>query len=115
MVTPRRLPWALVALLCFAGCKKKEDAAPAASGPSPSAPVEKSFSVGLVTDVGGRGDHSFNDSALRGLELWAAGKKMSRNGYVDVSEEELRASFPEDVTLRKPPIVRLPVTPLVLQ
>lgn len=29
--------------------------------------------VGLVTDVGGRGDKSFNDSALRGLEDWAAG------------------------------------------
>lgn len=33
--------------------------------------------VGLVTDVGGRGDKSFNDSALRGLEDWAAGWNLA--------------------------------------
>jgi basic membrane lipoprotein Med (substrate-binding protein (PBP1-ABC) superfamily) len=44
--------------------QNKEAAAPAsASG----------LSVGLVTDVGGRGDQSFNDGALRGLEAWTCG------------------------------------------
>src|SRR5450756_1250377 len=32
------------------------------------APVTSTVKIGLVTDVGGRGDQSFNDSALRGLE-----------------------------------------------
>ncbi|HZL83610.1 MAG TPA: hypothetical protein VFB98_09075 [Candidatus Deferrimicrobium sp.] len=38
----------------FTGCKK-------------ATPVANEIKIGLVTDVGGRGDQSFNDSALRGL------------------------------------------------
>src|SRR5216684_2906845 len=52
-----------VALLC--GCKKKQAA----------------HTVGLALDVGGRGDQSFNDGALRGLESMAAGLRYTAHGY----------------------------------
>ena len=41
----------------------------------------KTLQVGLVTDLGGRGDQSFNDSALRGLEMWAAGSRFKDGAY----------------------------------
>ncbi|HEA47283.1 MAG TPA: BMP family ABC transporter substrate-binding protein [bacterium] len=46
----------LLGLVIMAGCAKKEEA------------VEATLRVGLVFDVGGRGDKSFNDSAYRGLK-----------------------------------------------
>lgn len=48
----------LLALISCLGCSSK----PESKLPDPS------FKVGLVFDVGGRGDKSFNDSAYRGLE-----------------------------------------------
>ena len=59
---------AACALLVLSGCKKSEPTGSTAP-PAPAGPRI----VGVVTDVGGRGDQSFNDSALRGLEAWAAG------------------------------------------
>src|SRR3954454_24638942 len=53
----------LVALL--SGCKKKQTA----------------HTIGLALDVGGRGDQSFNDGALRGLEEMAAGLRYTARGY----------------------------------
>jgi len=47
-----------VLAICCAGCSKKREAE---SGPA-------QMKVGLVFDVGGRGDKSFNDAAYRGLE-----------------------------------------------
>lgn len=47
----------LALLLIFCGCAKKNEQ-------TSSSP----FKVGLVFDVGGRGDKSFNDAAYRGLE-----------------------------------------------
>jgi len=37
--------------------------------------------IGLALDVGGRGDQSFNDGALRGLEEMAAGLRYTARGY----------------------------------
>ncbi|MCK6587421.1 MAG: BMP family ABC transporter substrate-binding protein [Polyangiaceae bacterium] len=68
--------------------------------------------IGLVTDVGGRGDQSFNDGALRGLEMWAAGKKYTAGGYQPLPEAELKASIP--VSLQNSGIAPLGVTPVVL-
>ncbi|ATB43514.1 ABC transporter [Cystobacter fuscus] len=108
------------ALVLVSGCKKQSDekpadTAPTAAAPSatPEAPKAKDLKVGLVTDVGGRGDHSFNDSALRGLELWAAGKKVESGRYVDASPEELKATLQQDLTSRG--IAPVGVTPVVLQ
>lgn len=68
--------------------------------------------IGLITDVGGRGDGSYNDSALRGLEMWAAGKKYTSNGYQPLPEAELKASIPS--FLKDAGIAPLGVTPVVL-
>ncbi len=62
------------------GCRRSEPAAPAAAV------------VGLVIDVGGRGDASFNDGALRGLEMWAAGLRHTARGYQPLSPADLRLS-----------------------
>lgn len=62
-------------------------------------PSEGTVKVGLCTDVGGRGDKSFNDSALRGLEQWAAGGDLS--------------SVPPDLASQN--ITSLGVTPIVLE
>lgn len=53
---------AVVAVLA-AGCARRAERS-AASGPPSQAPLR----VGLVFDVGGRGDKSFNDAAYAGLE-----------------------------------------------
>lgn len=52
-------------LLALAACKSQPPA-PAATTTTSSA--SKGVRVGLVFDIGGRGDNSFNDSASRGLE-----------------------------------------------
>ena len=57
------LGFALVVSACGSDT---EDAAPAATE-APEPPAEP-VSVGLVFDIGGRGDQSFNDSAYAGLE-----------------------------------------------
>ncbi|HEX4386019.1 MAG TPA: BMP family ABC transporter substrate-binding protein [Myxococcales bacterium] len=56
--------WLLLAS-AVAGCKK----------------THVPHTVGLALDVGGRGDQSFNDGALRGLEQMAAGLKYTARGY----------------------------------
>lgn len=110
----------LSALVLVSGCKKQSDEKPAGSAPTaaapsdtPEAPKAKELKVGLVTDVGGRGDHSFNDSALRGLELWAGGKKMESGRYADASPDELKATLVQDLASRG--ITPVGATPVVLQ
>jgi basic membrane protein A len=71
--------------------------------------------IGLVTDVGGRGDLSFNDSALRGLENWAAGKKYEVSGYRDLTAADYDATIPGDLRSLGVKIEKLDVTPVVLQ
>ncbi len=51
-----------MALALLPGCASKK------SEPAPSAAKTDSLRVGLVFDVGGRGDKSFNDAAYAGLE-----------------------------------------------
>ncbi len=92
-------------------CSKKD----AGQGSSATGRSTQLVKVGLVTDIGGRGDQSFNDSALRGLELWAAGKSFTGSGYRDATAEEIKASIPPDLGHLQPPIERLPIAPLVLQ
>lgn len=108
--------WVLLAcggvLLFAAGCSKKEETRVASA---PAKGKTKALKVGLVTDVGGRGDQSFNDSALRGLELWAAGKKFSGGAYRDANRDEIRSSLSPALARLQPPIESLPIAPLVLQ
>lgn len=96
----------LVAALALTACKKDQPPAPP-PGTAPSAP--KPAVVGLVTDVGGRGDQSFNDSALRGLEAWAANQKSVDGKYVPLTAEERKASLPPELAERVTPVLIKPV------
>jgi basic membrane protein A len=111
MVASRVAYPVLAGLLTLSIACSKKDAPGSASG-GPSTPPMK---VGLVTDIGGRGDQSFNDSALRGLELWAAGKKFTGSGYRAATAEEIKSSISPDLANLEPPIEPLPISPLVLQ
>ena len=62
----RALLFALVA--ATASCKGNGGAGTGTAASSPTPAAEKPYSVGLVFDIGGRGDNSFNDSAARGIE-----------------------------------------------
>ncbi|HYH98624.1 BMP family ABC transporter substrate-binding protein [Hyalangium sp.] len=109
----------VLALSLALACKKEEPAAPApAKAPAAaaaSAPSEAKPRIGLVLGLGGRGDQSFNDSALRGLELWGAGLKYEGAAYKEASPEELQASLGPELARRDPPITPLGITPSVVQ
>jgi basic membrane protein A len=63
------------ALALLSGCQKKQVA----------------HTIGLALDVGGRGDQSFNDGALRGLEQMAAGLRYTARGYQPLPDAEYAA------------------------
>jgi len=89
----------------FTGCKK-------------ATPVVNEIKIGLVTDVGGRGDQSFNDSALRGLEIWAAKKSFVKGGgYIDMSDADYAQSLADNAPdLTDKNIAPIPgITPVVLE
>jgi basic membrane protein A and related proteins len=92
----------LVVVLVVSGCKKSTEAAPKPKG----------LTIGLVTDVGGRGDQSFNDSALRGLESWAASASFKGGAYEPLPAAARDASIPAELKAR---VTALPVKPLVVQ
>ena len=74
----------------------------------------RKFKVGLVTDVGGRGDRSFNDLALKGLETYAAKVQyVQGGGYKELSDADFQASIPDDLKDRN--ITPLDVNPVVLE
>ncbi|HEY9093707.1 MAG TPA: BMP family ABC transporter substrate-binding protein, partial [Candidatus Cryosericum sp.] len=81
-------------------------------------PTANEIKVGLVTDVGGRGDQSFNDSALRGLEAWAAKKTYVKGGgYVDMSDADYAKSLADNAPdLADRNIAPIPgITPVILE
>lgn len=100
----RRL--ACCAALALFACKKPE------GGAAPTPPAAGGRTVGLVTDVGGRGDQSFNDSALRGLEVWAANKSFVGGKYGALEPAARAASMPAELAARVTPLA---IKPLVVQ
>jgi basic membrane protein A and related proteins len=70
--------------------------------------------VGLALDVGGRGDQSFNDGALRGLENMAAGLRYTPRGYEPLPEADYLRLLPADLRGRQLPHLGIPA-PIVLQ
>jgi basic membrane protein A len=95
----------VLAASVFSGCKK-------------ATPGVDEIKVGLVTDVGGRGDQSFNDSAMRGLETWAAKKSYVKGGgYAAMSDadyvQSLADNAPDLVNKNIVPISG--VTPVILE
>ncbi|RKH25258.1 BMP family ABC transporter substrate-binding protein [Corallococcus praedator] len=104
---------ALCLLAASPGCKKEQ---PSTTPPVTEArPSGDTSTVGLVLGLGGRGDHAFNDSALRGLELWAAGVKYEKAGYEAASTPERLSSLGADLGARAPELAPLGITPVVLQ
>src|SRR5207237_5788686 len=65
--------------------------------------------IGLALDVGGRGDQSFNDGTLRGLEAMAAGLRYTTPGYEPLPDAEYARLVPNP-----PPHLGIP-PPIVLQ
>jgi basic membrane protein A len=115
----------LLALPLLPACKSQKEA-PAAAPAKPAAPeaaavppATQKSKIGLVLGLGGRGDQSFNDSALRGLEVWASGVKYEQGGYKDVAPEELESSLQlslgQDRVRRNLQVAPLGITPIVLQ
>ncbi len=86
-----------VCLVALLGCRKKQAA----------------HTIGLAVDVGGRGDQSFNDGALRGLEIMAAGLRYTAHGYDRLSESEYGALLPTDLRGMSFPHLGIP-EPLIL-
>jgi basic membrane protein A len=83
--------------LAVCGCKKTQVA----------------HTVGLALDVGGRGDQSFNDGALRGVEIMAAGLRYTAHGYEPLPDAEYATLLPSDLMSRPFPHLGIP-QPLVL-
>ncbi|MET0404714.1 MAG: BMP family ABC transporter substrate-binding protein [Cystobacter sp.] len=112
------LPLLLLALSLAASCKRsKEETAPPAPAAA-KAPAPKTR-VGLVLGLGGRGDQSFNDSALRGLEEWAGDMKYAGDGYQELTASErqasLQGSMGQDLARRDSPLEPLGVVPVIIQ
>jgi basic membrane protein A len=84
----------LLAAACGSSSKKATTATTAAAA-TPSTAPKSSVKVGLVFDIGGRGDKSFNDSAAAGLdraqkELGVEVKDLSPNADGSNREQLLR-------------------------
>lgn len=94
-----RLFLTVAAALSLVACKK--DGA--------SKPATPALTVGLVTDIGGRGDQSFNDSALRGLEVFAAAKQFKGGRYGPMPAEARAAQIPQSLAARVTPIDLRPI------
>jgi len=105
----RLFRFALVVTLALAACKKDKDGGTA---PPVEKPAGRTYLVGLVTDIGGRGDQSFNDSALRGLEAWAADQKSVDGKYVALSADERKATLPTELAER---VKSVGIKPIVVQ
>ncbi|KER10299.1 MAG: membrane protein [[Candidatus Thermochlorobacteriaceae] bacterium GBChlB] len=67
MITRLTLLMVFMALVA-GGCAKKQDKASVQREEKKSAPQAGKFKIGLVFDVGGRGDKSFNDAAFAGVQ-----------------------------------------------
>jgi basic membrane protein A len=63
-------------ILAVVGCRKEEEAA---------APEGPEYKIGIVFDVGGRGDQSFNDSAYNGMKMLAE----EFSGYIKDDPDEV--------------------------
>ncbi|HUB06484.1 MAG TPA: BMP family ABC transporter substrate-binding protein [Myxococcales bacterium] len=95
----------LAPCLCLAACHG-----------APPAPAPAGQLIGIVTDVGGRGDQSFNDGALRGLESWACALRYTGAGYAPLDPAALAATIPDDLRARLGMAPKIAgVAPYVLQ
>ncbi len=75
---------------CATGVAPAAGAAAATSAPAGTKPDAKALKIGLAFDIGGRGDRSFNDSAVAGLD-----KAKAEYGITDVKELTASANEPD--------------------
>lgn len=68
------------ALLCCIGCAPKKEAGTTSNEAGAPRPA-KTFRVGMVFDVGGKGDKSFNDGAYEGLMRAAAALPITTSEF----------------------------------
>jgi basic membrane protein A len=86
----------MMGLLVLTGCAKKETAAPAAA--------VNTAKIGLVTDVGGVNDQSFNQSAWEGLQR--LGKETGANvSYIESRDESNYAPNIDTFADQKPNLI----------
>jgi basic membrane protein A len=69
-------------------------ALPLIAGGGAEAKVEAEYKIGIVFDVGGRGDQSFNDSAYNGMKMLAE----QYNGYIKDDPDEV--DFGKEIELK---------------
>ncbi|MDC0712015.1 BMP family ABC transporter substrate-binding protein [Stigmatella sp. ncwal1] len=107
----------ILAMLLACKSQKEEPAGvnKTTSAPTPAPAAAEKPRIGLVLGLGGRGDQAFNDSALRGLELWAGGLKSVGTSYQEASAQEVQDSLGPELAQRKPPLTPLGITPVVIQ
>ncbi len=94
------LAFALIAAACGGDSDDDTTTTEAASTETTAAAATSDVSVGLVYDIGGRGDQSFNDSAATGFdrgiaELGVAGSEASANNDGSNREELLNLQADE--------------------
>ena len=80
---------ALAALIAAATCMLSLSACDHRRGPAPG-----QLTLGMVTDVGGLGDRSFNDSAYRGLQM----SKAKLGAYIQVLQSRSAADYQPNLT-----------------
>lgn len=64
----------VMVMTMFTGCAQPAQAPAAPAEPAPAEEAKPELSFGMITDVGGLGDKSFNDSAWEGIQK--AGKEL---------------------------------------
>lgn len=75
----------VMATSLMAGCKKTATPAPAGGNGTQATSDAKAVKIGLSTDEGGRGDKSFNDAAIAGLEKF--GKEFNNKPTIIESKQ----------------------------
>lgn len=90
MIRGRSLSLALFAVVMLAACNRKPE-----TGVTAAPGAEAPFRLGMVTDVGGLGDRSFNDSAYAGL-LRA---KKDLGAQIQVLQSKSAADYQPNLTL----------------
>lgn len=96
-----------VAAMLITGCGTGEQTDPPATEETPAAEEATDFTVGMVTDVGGIDDKSFNQSAWEGLTAFGqefgleegTGYRYVQSGSIADFEPNLRNLVREDVNL----------------
>ncbi len=90
------LVFSLVALL--AACGSSDSDGKDKSGDEGEADSSEDFSVGMVTDIGGVDDRSFNQSAWEGLSEWGEEHGLSKGDGFDYAQSNAPEDYVPNIT-----------------